>query len=24
VFDKDPDTGVSTIRDIKEEDVFFG
>jgi len=24
VFDKDPDTGTSTIRDIKEEDVFFG
>ena len=24
VFDKDPDTGVSTIRDIKEEEVFFG
>jgi DNA-directed RNA polymerase subunit beta len=24
VFDKDADTGVSTIRDIKEEDVFFG
>ncbi len=24
VFDKDPETGVSTIRDIKEEDVFFG
>src|SRR5213592_4508939 len=24
VFDKDPDTNVSTIRDIKEEDVFFG
>ncbi|MFV0389368.1 MAG: DNA-directed RNA polymerase subunit beta [Pyrinomonadaceae bacterium] len=24
VFDKDPDTGVATIRDIKEEDVFFG
>ncbi|HMJ09241.1 MAG TPA: hypothetical protein VK468_09560, partial [Pyrinomonadaceae bacterium] len=24
VYDKDPDTGVSTIRDIKEEDVFFG
>ena len=24
VFDKDPDTEVSTIRDIKEEDVFFG
>ncbi|MDQ3220273.1 MAG: DNA-directed RNA polymerase subunit beta, partial [Acidobacteriota bacterium] len=24
VFDKDLETGVSTIRDIKEEDVFFG
>jgi DNA-directed RNA polymerase subunit beta len=24
VYDKDPDTGISTIRDIKEEDVFFG
>ena len=24
VYDKDPDTGTSTIRDIKEEDVFFG
>ena len=24
VYDKDPDTDVSTIRDIKEEDVFFG
>jgi DNA-directed RNA polymerase subunit beta len=24
VFDKDPDAGTSTIRDIKEEDVFFG
>ena len=24
VFDKDPDTNVSTIRDIKEEEVFFG
>ncbi len=24
VFDKDPETSVSTIRDIKEEDVFFG
>ncbi|MDQ3634088.1 MAG: DNA-directed RNA polymerase subunit beta [Acidobacteriota bacterium] len=24
VFDKDADTGVSTIRDIKEEEVFFG
>ncbi len=24
VFDKDPDTNVATIRDIKEEDVFFG
>ncbi len=24
VFDKDVDTGVSTIRDIKEEEVFFG
>ncbi len=24
VFDKDADTGTSTIRDIKEEDVFFG
>ncbi len=24
VFDKDPETGVSTIRDIKEEEVFFG
>src|SRR5204863_1555696 len=24
VFDKDPDTGTSTIRDSKEEDVFFG
>jgi DNA-directed RNA polymerase subunit beta len=24
VYDKDPDTNVSTIRDIKEEDVFFG
>jgi len=24
VFDKDAETGVSTIRDIKEEDVFFG
>ena len=24
VFDKDPETNISTIRDIKEEDVFFG
>ena len=24
VYDKDPETNVSTIRDIKEEDVFFG
>jgi len=24
VYDKDPETGISTIRDIKEEDVFFG
>ncbi len=24
VFDKDPETEVSTIRDIKEEEVFFG
>jgi DNA-directed RNA polymerase subunit beta len=24
VFDKDAETGVATIRDIKEEDVFFG
>jgi DNA-directed RNA polymerase subunit beta len=24
VFDKDTETGVSTIRDIKEEEVFFG
>ncbi|MBX3281153.1 MAG: DNA-directed RNA polymerase subunit beta [Acidobacteria bacterium] len=24
VYDKDPDTGVATVRDIKEEDVFFG
>jgi len=24
VFDKDPDTNVSTIRDIKEEEVFYG
>ena len=24
VYDKDPETSVSTIRDIKEEDVFFG
>ena len=24
VFDKDADTGISTIRDIKEEEVFFG
>src|SRR2546421_4929569 len=24
VYDKDPDTNVATIRDIKEEDVFFG
>ena len=24
VFDKDADTGVSTIRDIKEEEVFYG
>ncbi|MBA2495194.1 MAG: DNA-directed RNA polymerase subunit beta [Acidobacteria bacterium] len=24
VYDKDAETGVSTIRDIKEEDVFFG
>jgi DNA-directed RNA polymerase subunit beta len=24
VYDKDVETGVSTIRDIKEEDVFFG
>ncbi|MGH9820970.1 MAG: DNA-directed RNA polymerase subunit beta, partial [Pyrinomonadaceae bacterium] len=24
VFDKDLETGVSTVRDIKEEDVFFG
>ncbi len=24
VFDKDPETNVSTVRDIKEEDVFFG
>ena len=24
VYDKDAETGVATIRDIKEEDVFFG
>jgi DNA-directed RNA polymerase subunit beta len=24
VYDKDPETNISTIRDIKEEDVFFG
>ncbi len=24
VYDKDPDTGTSAVRDIKEEDVFFG
>ena len=24
VFDKDPDTGVKTVRDIKEQEVFFG
>src|SRR5213083_1728263 len=24
VYDKDPETNVATIRDIKEEDVFFG
>ncbi|CAN5338433.1 hypothetical protein BH10ACI1_BH10ACI1_22140 [soil metagenome] len=24
VYDKDAETGISTIRDIKEEDVFFG
>src|SRR6059058_907574 len=24
VYDKDPETGVATVRDIKEEDVFFG
>ncbi len=24
VFDKDPETGVKTIRDIKEQEVFFG
>lgn len=24
VYDKDPETGVSNVRDIKEEDVFFG
>jgi DNA-directed RNA polymerase subunit beta len=24
VYDKDAETGVSTVRDIKEEDVFFG
>ena len=24
VYDKDPETEVSTIRDIKEEEVFFG
>ncbi|MCC6824222.1 MAG: DNA-directed RNA polymerase subunit beta [Acidobacteria bacterium] len=24
VYDKDPETGVSSVRDIKEEDVFFG
>jgi DNA-directed RNA polymerase subunit beta len=24
VYDKDAETGVSTIRDIKEEEVFFG
>src|SRR5258707_4302264 len=24
VYDKDPETNVSTVRDIKEEDVFFG
>ncbi|HXF42716.1 MAG TPA: DNA-directed RNA polymerase subunit beta, partial [Pyrinomonadaceae bacterium] len=24
VFDKDPETNTSTVRDIKEEDVFFG
>ncbi len=24
VFDKDPETGISSIRDIKEEEVFFG
>src|SRR5918992_419287 len=24
VYDKDPDTGIKSIRDIKEEEVFFG
>jgi len=24
VFDKDPDTGTKTVRDIKEQEVFFG
>src|SRR3989442_4297053 len=24
IFDKDPDTGAKTIRDIKEQEVFFG
>ena len=24
VFDKDPETGVKTVRDIKEQEVFFG
>ena len=24
VYDKDPETGISSVRDIKEEDVFFG
>src|ERR1035437_4101235 len=24
VFDKDPETGIKTIRDIKEQEVFFG
>jgi len=24
VFDKDPDTGAKTVRDIKEQEVFFG
>ncbi|HMS41701.1 MAG TPA: DNA-directed RNA polymerase subunit beta [Pyrinomonadaceae bacterium] len=24
VYDKDPETNISTVRDIKEEDVFFG
>jgi len=24
IYDKDPDTGAKTIRDIKEQEVFYG